>query len=149
MAFFSWPSKGGLLSYLSDEDAIGASEDALAEFLILLQNSVPDAHCHVLAHSMGNRGLLRALSSATYQAKLRGLKFGQICLAAPDIDVATFRQLARVFSTVAQNTTLYISSSDKALDVSVKIHQNQRLGYCPPVSVVEGINTIEVTNIDF
>ncbi len=149
MAFFSWPSKAsGLLSYESDEDSIAASEEALAEFLILLQTSVPNAHCHVLVHSMGNRGLLRALSSATYQAKLRGLKFGQIFLAAPDIDVAIFRQLAHVFSSVAQNTTLYISSCDKALDVSIKVHQNQRLGYCPPVTVVEGVNTIEVTAID-
>jgi esterase/lipase superfamily enzyme len=149
MAFFSWPSRAsGPLSYASDEDAIAASEDAFTEFLLLLGDAVSNARLHILAHSMGNRGLLRALHSSTYQAQIAGLKLGQIFLAAPDIDVALFRRLAHIFPKVAENSTLYISSVDKALDVSVKLHQNQRLGYCPPVTVVEGVHTVEVTTID-
>ena len=149
MAFFSWPSKAsGPLSYASDGDAMAASEDALTKRLILIRNSFSGARCHILAHSMGNRGLLRALNSATYRAQIYGLKCVQIFLTAPDIDVALFRQLAHVFPSVAENTTLYISCVDKALRISEELRQNERIRYCPPVTIVNGVHTIEVTAID-
>jgi esterase/lipase superfamily enzyme len=34
MAFFSWPSQGNLTDYLTDEDMIQLSEDAIADFMV-------------------------------------------------------------------------------------------------------------------
>jgi esterase/lipase superfamily enzyme len=149
MGFFSWPSRfGGVRAYPFDEDAIAASEEDLAKFLIFMAHIDTDTRINLLAHSMGNRGLLRALNNAKHKAVIAGVKFGQIFLAAPDIDTALFKQLADVYREQSERTTLYISSVDRALELSVKVHQNQRLGYCPPVITMPGIDTVEVTQID-
>jgi esterase/lipase superfamily enzyme len=71
---------------------------------------------HVIAHSMGNRGLLRSMqriaSGAQHTART---VFGHIVLAAPDIEARVFRDLVRVYERVAVRTTLYASSKDRAL----------------------------------
>jgi esterase/lipase superfamily enzyme len=149
VAFFSWPSMArGPAAYSADEDAVAASEGALAEFLVVISRLDPDARIHILAHSMGNRALLRVLHGAIGQTELSKGRIGQILLAAPDVDVALFRQLASVYPRLSSRTTLYISRIDAALDISARIHRNQRTGYAPPVTVVPGIDTIEVTAID-
>jgi esterase/lipase superfamily enzyme len=63
VAFFSWPSKGGLIGYSKDEAAIEASEAAVEQFLLDFVDNSGASALHVIAHSMGNRGLLRAISS--------------------------------------------------------------------------------------
>jgi len=94
---YSWPSRGSVSGYLADLSAIEASEAQIADFLIAVSALADRGKVHIIAHSMGNRGLLRALHRATAQAALRaGTRFGQIFLSAPDISVAAFRQLATV-----------------------------------------------------
>ncbi len=61
VAFFSWPSQGSLLGYAADEATIEASEPAIADFLCDFASAAGDDRVHLLAHSMGNRGLLRSL----------------------------------------------------------------------------------------
>lgn len=73
---------------------------------------------------------------------------GQIFLAAPDVDATVFRNLASAFRTVAQRTTLYVSSKDQALASSGALHYYPRAGYIPPVTIVPGIDTIEVSDVD-
>src|SRR5262249_13315180 len=107
-----------------------------------------NARINIIAHSMGNLGLLRALEAGFQSRVLAKVKFGQIFLAAPDIDVKLFRQLAGVYTKCSDRTTLYISSIDKPLAMSRFIHDNQRTGYSPPVTIMEGIDTVEATNID-
>jgi esterase/lipase superfamily enzyme len=149
MAFFSWPSKAnGVSGYLADGEAIAASEGDLAEFIIRLSAAIGNARMHVLVHSMGNQGVLRALNDAKRQAELAGVAFGQIFLAAPDVDVALFRRLADIYPRLATRTTLYVSNADRALSLSTGIHSNQRTGYTPPVTVIPGIDTVEVSQID-
>ena len=43
---------------------------------------------------------------------------------------------------------MYVSSNDLALNSSGIIHAHPRAGYTPPVTVVHGIDTIEVSEID-
>lgn len=59
-AFFSWPSQGTLRGYPADA-AAEASEDAIARFLAHFAQESGAETVHLVAHSMGNRGLLRAL----------------------------------------------------------------------------------------
>ncbi|WP_235557275.1 alpha/beta hydrolase [Methyloglobulus morosus] len=148
-AFYSWPSQGTLLGYGADYDNIQISEDSLSRFLVKMAKNTNADRVHIVAHSMGNYGLLRAMSGATAKATDSGIKFGQIFLAAPDVDVALFRQLANIYPKVSERTTLYVSAKDKAVDASSWLRKNQpRAGYMPPITIVKGIDTIEATNID-
>jgi esterase/lipase superfamily enzyme len=148
-AFFSWPSQGSLEGYGADEASVEAAEGLLADFIASIATTSHAKQVHIIAHSMGNLGLLRALNRATTQAALKGVKFGQIILAAPDVDADLFRQLASVYPSISQRTTLYVSGRDKALDASHWLRAGApRAGYTPPVMSVKGIDTVDVTNID-
>jgi esterase/lipase superfamily enzyme len=148
-AFYSWPSKGKLTGYPADEASIQASEPYIAEFLGQFATQSGAERVHLIAHSMGNRGLLRSIQRILQQAQAQShVSFGQIFLAAPDEDPDVFRNLAAAYQTVAQRTTLYVSAKDKALATSGIIHDHPRAGFSPPVTIVPGVDTIEVSNID-
>lgn len=143
--FFSWPSRGQLGAYLTDLSSIEASEEQLAAFLVQATRLAGPGKVHVIAHSMGNRGLLRALHRATAQAAVRsGTRFGQIFLAAPDVDVKLFRQLAGVYPQVSEHTTLYVADHDKALAALEWVAEGLRAGDAPPLLVLPGIDTVHV-----
>ncbi len=149
MAFYSWPSKGNMVSYTADEASIEASEAQIAGFLTRFAADSGADRVDVLAHSMGNRALLRSLQRILNQASsAKQMSFGQLILAAPDIDTGLFRDLASAYAKLAQRTTLYTSSRDRALATSGIVHDHPRAGFTPPVTVIPGIDTVEVSNID-
>ncbi|MEH1823042.1 MAG: alpha/beta hydrolase [Nostoc sp.] len=149
MAFYSWPSRGKLAGYPADEATIEASEKYITEFLLNLAQKSGAEKIHIIAHSMGNRGLLRAMQRILAQVQAESkVSFGQIFLAAPDVDPDIFEELAVAYQSLAERTTLYISAKDKALATSGIIHDHPRVGFFPPITVVDGIDTVEVSNID-
>jgi esterase/lipase superfamily enzyme len=149
MAFFSWPSQGTLAGYSADEATIEASEEAIANFLRGFATESGARRVHVIAHSMGNRGLLRAVQRLVANAQqATGVRFGQFILAAPDVDRAVFLDLARAYRGMAARTTLYISDKDKALEASSWLHEFPRAGYAPPITVAPDIDTVHVGNVD-
>ena len=142
---YSWPSRGDVSAYLSDLSAIEASEEHIAEFLVRVTALADRGKVHIIAHSMGNRGLLRAMHRATTQAALRtGTRFGQIFLSAPDVDAKLFRQLASVYPQVSDRTTLYVADQDKAIAALEWMTEDGRAGGAPPVLVLPGIDTVRV-----
>lgn len=148
-AFFSWPSMATYEGYFSDVESIGASEMQIADFLTMLVQETRAKMVHIIAHSMGNRGLARAIQRIAGQTtESTGVRFGQIILAAADIEVNLFRSLAALYPEISLRTTLYVSRKDLALELSKWIQNADRAGYLPPVTVVPGIDTIEVTDID-
>jgi|GEM_PF-1096225 len=148
-AFFSWPSFGDVSSYPADEARIEASEGAITDFLVEFSANCGADKVHVIAHSMGNRGLLRALQRIAANAETQGkVKFGQIFLAAPDVDRSLFIDLARLYAEHAERTTLYASNSDKAVHLSAVLHAAPRAGYYTPYTVVPGIDTVAVPDFD-
>lgn len=150
-AFFSWPSQGDLGGYIEDGAAIEASERAIADFLCdFCRHSGADA-VHLIAHSMGNRGLLRALQRIAADAERRGqVRLGQIFLAAPDIDRDLFLDLADLYPRFSERTTLYASGRDLALWASSSrgVHGHPRAGYFTPYTVADGIDTIAVPDFN-
>ena len=149
VAFYSWPSKGTVFGYEADGASIEASEDFIADFLADFAMQCGTGRIHVIAHSMGNRGLLRAMHRILGQAaKVSKVSFGQIFLAAPDVDRELFLKLADCYPRVSERTTLYVSDKDKALKSSGILHDFPRAGFAPPVTIIPGIDTIEVSNID-
>jgi esterase/lipase superfamily enzyme len=147
LAFFSWPSRGQLSDYTSDEATIEASEPWITEFIEHFGSRSGANRIHMIAHSMGNRGVLRAVEriAATAQERTK-VPFGQIILAAADVDADTFRNLSAAYSNVSQRTTLYVSSRDRAVEASEWLHDFPRAGLLPPILAVPGIDTVNVTN---
>lgn len=146
-ALFSWPSRGCIQSYVADEASVEASEGALVKFLGILGKRSGARAVHIIAHSMGNRAVLRALNRILSRpgASLTE-QFDQILLAAPDVDADVFRQLVRVFPEVSRRTTLYACPHDQALRTSSSpfLHGYPRAGLTPPITLVDLIDTVEV-----
>ena len=98
---------------------------------------------------MGKRGLLRAVDQIVGRAARKAAKpFGQIDLAAPNVDGGLFRSLASAYLPVGAHTTLYKSVVDLAIRASRLFHGAPRIGFTPPMPIIDGIDTIKVTGAD-
>lgn len=149
MAFYSWASRGDVKMYPADEAAVDLDEDPIADFLCGFAKQTGARQVHIIAHSMGNRAVLRAVDRIANDAQRRsGVKFGQIVLAAADVDARKFQQLCGAYGTLAERTTLYVSSRDRAVEASAWLHDFPRAGLMPPVTVAAGIDTINAVNAD-
>jgi esterase/lipase superfamily enzyme len=149
MAFFSWPSQRTLDGYSADEATIEASGDTIAEFLVDFAAKSGASKIHIIAHSMGNRGLLRAVSRIVSIAERRSEKqFDQIILAAADVDADVFRRDSGAYSKIARRTTLYVSSRDRAVEASRWLHNYPRAGLMPPILIVPGHNQCRKRRFD-
>jgi esterase/lipase superfamily enzyme len=96
---------------------------------------------------MGNRGVLRAVNNIARGA-LPGPTFGQIILAAADVDADAFRNLCSSYVASSLQTTLYVSARDRAVEAAQWLHDFARAGLTPPVMIMPGINTVSVTDTD-
>jgi esterase/lipase superfamily enzyme len=150
-AFFSWPSLGSaaLSAYRSDEKSILASESAITDFLVDFSQRCGASNINLIAHSMGNRGLLYSLQRIATNAEFRThIKFNQIFLAAPDVGRDEFVKVAHLYSQFAKRTTLYTSNGDLPVYLSSVIHDGPRAGFFKPYTVAPGLDTIAVPDFD-
>lgn len=145
---YSWPSHAGLANYTQDEANVAWTVTQLETFLRGVAERTGARRVHVIAHSMGNRALLQAVERMALRGD--GPTFGQVVLAAPDVDAGEFRnRYAPALARVARRVTLYASSNDQALLASTKIHGYDRAGLSGPNLVVTpGCDTVDVSPID-
>ena len=143
-AFYSWPSGDALLRYTVDEASVDVSERHLSEFLRALASRSGARRLDVIAHSMGNRALLRVVANAANSIANSGIRLGQVFLVAPDVDLELFEQLASAYPKLSERTTLYVSRSDQAVLLSEGVHAYPRTGAPPPFVSVDRIDTVEV-----
>ena len=120
-AFFSWPSRGHVFGYAADGESIKYSVDYISQFLIDFVKKSGAERIHLVAHSMGNRGLLHAMKEVTDRLD-QSQPFDQLFLAAPDVDVDIFRTEGRGLCQVwkADNTVLFFS---RPSSLGIKISQ--------------------------
>jgi esterase/lipase superfamily enzyme len=152
VALFSWPSKGSTAKYTYDEATIDASEWALQDFMVKLARTAGPGNLHVIAHSMGNRAFLRALERTLNDASVQGgVRFGQVILAAPDVDTAVFNHLAPLLARpvedgqfIAAGATVYVARNDDALWFSRVVHSEPRAGRPPPLPTVGGVTVVDI-----
>ncbi|HZL95025.1 MAG TPA: alpha/beta fold hydrolase [Vicinamibacterales bacterium] len=147
--FFSWPSDGTLLGYLSDREDVTWSAAHMEEFLLDLYERSPGARIHLVAHSMGAQGLLTALRILARNNRSGSeALFENVLLAAPDFDAEIFQQqLARDYILrVSRRWTVYTSDRDSALKASVGINSARRLGL--PIIAVDGVDMIDATGLE-
>ena len=90
--FYSWPSQGDVARYTVDENNIEWSTPHLQAFLTDFLQKTEAAKVYLIGHSMGNRGLARAVAGLIdSQPELAGAS-AEIILTAPDIDADVFQQ---------------------------------------------------------
>lgn len=147
-AFFSWPSRGSVAGYFADEDAVQHAERHLLLFLTGLYHQVNAEQVNVVAHSMGNRALLRVAMRIAQTTGTDPARFGHILLAAADVDRRFFQAEATVYPAIADKVTSYVCARDKALKSSGIVHDGHRAGLTPPYTLVDGIDTIDASDID-
>jgi esterase/lipase superfamily enzyme len=150
--FYSWPSQGNKTSYPVDETNNEWSIPDLKQFLHELASLSNIQAIHIIAHSMGNRSLVKALTSLFEESSPKTKSaFRSIVLVAPDIDSETFiRDYApNIASKGSLITTLYASSKDWALKLSKGFHGSPRAGESGKnIVIVKGIDTLDATKVD-
>jgi esterase/lipase superfamily enzyme len=146
--FYSWPSKGKPAQYIADENDNEWTIPHLKKFIVDIVNKTHSQKVNIIAHSMGNRALVKALKDIELENK--DVKFNQIILAAPDIDASIFkRDIAPKIVTTAERITIYSSSNDKALALSKDIHHYRRAGESgSDISSIKGIETIDASKLN-
>ncbi len=138
---FSWPSMS--VRYTMAEENADWSVLYLERFLRDLRNRSGSNNIHILAHSMGNRTLVNALSRLAIDGQTT---FSEIVLAAADMSSSTLRDHARSALPIVTRVTLYSNSGDLALWGSQLIHgSNQRAGE-RPITGVERLEAIDASN---
>jgi len=145
---YSWPSHGTLLAYPRDEESAHLTEAHLRFFLQGLLAKTAVTNVHLIAHSLGCSALTEVLK--TFVAETNQPMFGEIILAAPDVNrVAFIQDVAQALPRVARRVTLYASSADKTLQVSRSFHQYARAGdVATKLTVCQGIDTIDASDVD-
>lgn len=105
---------------------------------------------HLLAHSRGNRALVRAIERLVTSSLPAGsANIGQVIFAAPDIDRDVFLQIATVFRGRCERFTLYASDHDVALRLSKVLHQGPRAGDAGGTPVItQGVDTVDASDVD-
>ncbi|HEY6767747.1 MAG TPA: alpha/beta hydrolase [Candidatus Sulfotelmatobacter sp.] len=145
---YSWPSRASLAKYPADEATIDWTRPHLKQFLGDLVARSGARVIHVIAHSMGNRALMRALTDLG-KLPTGGARLHQVVLTAPDIDAGEFVQLANQINPNAERVTLYASSRDEAIKASRRFHDYARAGEAGRnIIVMDGVDTIDASSVD-
>jgi esterase/lipase superfamily enzyme len=150
--FYSWPSQGLLtpIGYTTDEQNIEWSQANFRRFLedFFARSDAQDVY--LIAHSMGNRSLTRAVASLLTDTPSIKERLKEIILTAPDIDAEVFgKDIVPILTASGRPVTLYASSNDFALAMSKKVHGFPRAGDTGSgLIIAPGIETIDATNTD-
>ncbi|MGK5037009.1 alpha/beta hydrolase [Janthinobacterium sp. LB3P118] len=148
--FYSWPSRGDLAGYTIDENNIEWSTPHITAFLADFLASTEAAQVYLVGHSMGSRGLARAVADLLAAQPQLAQKITELILSAPDIDAAIFRHdIAPKLAGTRNPVTLYASSQDLALAASKAVHGYPRAGDSgSAMLIVAGVETIDATGVD-
>lgn len=136
---YSWPSRGDVASYTTDEVNVSWSAPHFERLLLDLRSRTQCNRVNVIAHSMGNRALLEAIERIDAKHRSESRERGKdssapkiidrLVMAAPDVDLAEFAiRYVDPLRNTTEHTTLYFSDSDRALLLSSRLHGAPRLG---------------------
>jgi esterase/lipase superfamily enzyme len=132
---YAWPSRDSLFAYTVDKANAQYSVRFFRVLMELLAETKAD-RVNIVAHSAGAPivvGAIRELRlmnmSASRDDLAERFRLGHIVLAAPDMDLLTFENaLLDGFDLLPRNVTIYISTGDKALNLSAWVSGFARLG---------------------
>ena len=131
---FTWPSKANVLAYGYDRESATYSRNQLENVLKGLVADPQVGEISVLAHSVGNWLVLESLRQMAIREGRVAPKIKNVILAAPDVDVDIAREQINDMGPNKPAFTLFVSRSDKALDVSKNLWgSTARLGDIDPL----------------
>ena len=145
---YDWASWSSVANYLADKVSILSSVHGIEDFLNEVADQTGATTIDVIAHSMGNYGVLSALDNLVRTNRLP--RINQLILAAPDIDIVRMKQIIPelVATKKIGRITLYASSRDLALQASTKVNKVAPVGHVPPANVFNGVDTIDASAIE-
>jgi esterase/lipase superfamily enzyme len=144
---FTWPSQGSLSGYVRDQQNARNSGYHFARFVREVLPRLEADRLSVIGHSMGSevvaRGIVRLAGDTAAPT------FAQLVLAAPDLDVRTFRrEVLPLVPARAKRLTLYASDDDDALRASKVLNGVWRLGLGGDSLVVQPeFDTIDASRV--
>jgi esterase/lipase superfamily enzyme len=145
---FSWPSRGQILGYLADRDEVDVTAEHLKQFLKTYVLASKVESLHIVAHSMGNMVLLRAIEKMREDNSIAALPLGEIVTAAPDVDPDLYSQFVAKVASTGAHVTLYMSADDRALWLSSWLRGRPRAGFVLGApSAIAGTETIDITGV--
>lgn len=148
-SLYSWPSEGSAPKYTVDEANVTWSRPRFAQFVAMLRDRLGAETVHIVAHSMGSRLVAETIASLAPPVDPQAARIRQLVFAAPDMDAATFKDLAAAFKAKAERVTIYASSNDLALKMSKVVHKYQRAGESGlDLVIVNAIDTVDATAVD-
>lgn len=143
--FYSWPSQASLLGY--GADAQSATDPVrlndLANLLADIAKRTGAQRVNVVAHSMGNRYLVRALDALASRGDRQ--LFNEVVFAAADVGVDEFKLRWPRVRLTARRMTAYASDGDKALRASALLNGVARVGQASHPLLLPGLQTIDTT----
>jgi esterase/lipase superfamily enzyme len=148
--FFSWASKAEEALYTQDENT---ALQTIPDFKVFLKTYMAESKADqvvLVAHSLGSRIVTQAIVEMVQVEPALAPKLVQLVLAAADLDAAVFKeQIMPVLATQNVPITLYSSTRDKALELSVKIHGGVRAGSGGKSIVFgRGLESVDASAID-
>ncbi len=149
--FFSWPSQGAVMDYLTDAKNVETTVVHLRAFLEELHRESGAERIHLIAHSMGSRALAQAVEGMDGRF-LDGNKFDQLVFAAPDIARDLLEQKILTLARIVKGVTLYASAHDSALRLSRALQGENEQSYqragetYPAPMVAPPMQTVDVSN---
>ena len=156
---YSWPASR---NYHADEEAVEWTQRDLQAFLARLAAGIGAGSIDLLGYSMGTRALVRTLAAlgsaaavgpaladgATSPAGDPAPRFGQLVLAAPDLEARIFARSLPDVARAVRHVTLYCSSRDRALGMSRRMHGHARAGQAGPnLLLLPEMDTIDVSAV--
>lgn len=148
--FYDWPSKAALGGYNADRTVateIPQITRDVADFLKGVADRTGAERISIIAHSMGNEPLIRALkllADEDFQART-DRPFDEVIFASPDVNVENFKSHVAATRRLAGNMTLYASERDRALEYSSWRSDFPRAGFAREKVVVEGLVSVDTT----
>jgi esterase/lipase superfamily enzyme len=146
---FSWPSTNALSGYIADRGNAAWSKAYFRQWLVDLNARFPEKRIDIVAHSMGNWLLVRALTELYREWPSDKIwPVARVVMLAPDVDRSLFEhEYAPALMAQPTAYTLYVSAEDFPLKTSSVFNAYPRLGdSSESVPVLEGITTVDVSN---
>ena len=147
--FFSWPSANSVFGYAGDATSVRWAAADLRDTLKLLLGRDAVDTVHIVAHSLGNSGVLEALDDLSRDPNARIDKLGEIVFASPDVDVGLFRRdFLPMLDGLGARVTLYATENDVPLQASQRVNRYQRLGDAKAkIFIEEGVETVVFSDV--
>lgn len=146
---YSWPNGESPMSYQISQQNVPVSSRHLVDFLDSVLAETGARRVHIIAHSMGNRVLMRALERMALTRSGEAAPFAQVIWASPDVDADYFAQAGRDVLGLAEGMTVYTSAKDRALQLSQNLAGSYpRAGQAEPLpEIAELMAAIDTTSI--